>query len=751
MANPQTPSGSIEREEEYLKSLPSLSYGTSSPPSAAQPMHQAEEDYFKNLPSLESTPVPPPSPAAPQVPFGEDIKRAAQAGAARGALSLVGLPGDIESLGRLGLRKLGYDVAAESALPTGAQVISGAERAFPSIQETTQYKPQGELAKYIKSGAEFLPAAVIPGGALGLGARAAGAVGAGLASRGVEQFLEKTPLEGTGYQTAGQLGAALAGGMAGSGLYGKVAGAGKTLLSPSTVASERLGQTMSRDVTAATARGQIPAAIEEGLPPAALAGTQTQRLIREASGRAGEATQGAFNQAIQDFRSQAVPKLQSHIDEIVGRGTPVNALAEMDALASRVREVNNRNYTRVMALPEAQVISPAAITSAETRLRTMFGDQFVNDIGRSMIARGESPSSVGLIQTGRNFKIAPTGASLKFWDEAKQYVDDSINKLYDPVTKAPKPGTGSEISTLQALKKSITDPLDKIVTEYPKIRFEGAELYGARNAMDAGYRYFGDKASKSLNLKQNLASNKLTPEQRADFAYGYAGAYRDMLDKNPSAALGLFTGKNSPLEIRKAQFALGNEMANQMIARANAQFLNSKVKELAGAPSPSGYWGAAAAGGIGAEVLATIARGGEFALQNALAFNVSPSMIAGALLASTAKGIYTARERRIAEEIIRQAADPNSWSRLGGLMAKNQDARSFMNKLITTSRRTAPVAVTEPQQSAEERPKRASGGAVNLKALANAARKAVTKSTEDLLKTPDEHVVKALEIANRHI
>lgn len=49
------------------------------------------------------------------------------------------------------------------------------------------------------------------------------------------------------------------------------------------------------------------------------------------------------------------------------------------------------------------------------------------------------------------------------------------------------------------------------------------------------------------------------------------------------------------------------------------------------------------------------------------------------------------------------------------------------------------------------RTQRATGGAVNLTALANAARKAVTKSTEELLETPDEHVVKALEIANRHI
>lgn len=49
------------------------------------------------------------------------------------------------------------------------------------------------------------------------------------------------------------------------------------------------------------------------------------------------------------------------------------------------------------------------------------------------------------------------------------------------------------------------------------------------------------------------------------------------------------------------------------------------------------------------------------------------------------------------------------------------------------------------------RPARATGGAVNLRALANMARKAVTKSTENLLRAPDEHVVKALEVANRQI
>jgi hypothetical protein len=46
---------------------------------------------------------------------------------------------------------------------------------------------------------------------------------------------------------------------------------------------------------------------------------------------------------------------------------------------------------------------------------------------------------------------------------------------------------------------------------------------------------------------------------------------------------------------------------------------------------------------------------------------------------------------------------------------------------------------------------RATGGAVNLKALAKSAKHHVTSSTERLLNTDDETVAKALEVANQHI
>jgi hypothetical protein len=49
------------------------------------------------------------------------------------------------------------------------------------------------------------------------------------------------------------------------------------------------------------------------------------------------------------------------------------------------------------------------------------------------------------------------------------------------------------------------------------------------------------------------------------------------------------------------------------------------------------------------------------------------------------------------------------------------------------------------------RPARARGGAVNLHALAKAAKKHVTTSTEQLLNEHDDTVAKALEVANKHI
>jgi hypothetical protein len=59
--------------------------------------------------------------------------------------------------------------------------------------------------------------------------------------------------------------------------------------------------------------------------------------------------------------------------------------------------------------------------------------------------------------------------------------------------------------------------------------------------------------------------------------------------------------------------------------------------------------------------------------------------------------------------------------------------------------------VFENTRAAGGRTTRATGGAVNLMALSKAAKKHVTRSTEDLLNESDDTVARALEVANKHI
>lgn len=731
-----------DQEQKEPAPSPSQQAPISASPRAQEPAIP-ERGTIAFSPSMMEAPSPPTA-----LPFGEEVKQAAKTGLARGALQLVGLPGEIEGLGRAGARYFGYDVGAEPMLPTSQRVISTVEGYSPSAKELLSFKPEGEVAKYIKSAAEFLPSAVIPGGQIGLGARAAGAIGAGLASHGVEHALRNTGAAGTGYETAGQLGAALAGGMAGTGAAQRAVNLARGFVSPGSAALDRAASAAAKDMSAATMKQDLPTAISQGVPPAAIAGTQYGSLLKQASKRAGEETQGTFNTAVKEFRREAAPSIQKHIDNVIGSGTPIDALKKIDEYSSSVSKLNDANYSRVMALPEAQVIPPAAVRPIENRIRTVFGPDFINEIGRNMAARGEDIVSAGLIQKGRNFQIAPGGASLRFWDDVKGYIDDSINKLYDPVTRAPKPGTNSQISALMSLKKGLTtDTLDKIVKEYPKIRFEGAELYGARNAIDAGYRYFNDKQFGKIISKEKFAESKLNPAQKSEFAYGYAGALRDLLQNKPEDALSMFSGKNAAQEIRKARFALGNDVANDLVGRTHAQFLNSKIKELAGSPEGGGF----ARAGLTAGVLAEIAASGQMALQNLLAFQPSISAISAVVLGSLGKAAYNARERRIAEEIIRQAADPATWGKLGDLIARNKEAQSVMNKLIEASRRTAPV-IAAPE---EVRPQRASGGRVNMAdqimAQIDKARKELQSETGALLNHDDETVVKALKVANERI
>jgi hypothetical protein len=138
---------------------------------------------------------------------------------------------------------------------------------------------------------------------------------------------------------------------------------------------------------------------------------------------------------------------------------------------------------------------------------------------------------------------------------------------------------------------------------------------------------------------------------------------------------------------------------------------------------------------------------------------MSPGAITAAVLGGAARAAYTVRERRIAEQVLKLAADPSKAPELGRLVAQNKDAQSFLAKFYNTARRIPPVTASsqENTQARGGRIHRASGGrltgittAAMLMAAAERAKKGHGKATEPLLNQPDEAITRALAIANQH-
>jgi hypothetical protein len=707
--------------------------------SAPAPAPESGGSVFDQFDTSTERPVP-------NVGLGEDLARTALAKGTRGVAAIPGLPGDIASL----------TGTPNKYLPTTQDIINRVGSIDPRVKEALDYKPVHDVSRYVGNVAEFAPSALIPVGGVGLGARLAGAAGAGLATQAVEDYMKDKPEQGTGYELAAKLGAGLAGGLSAQKATQAIGGLGRGVITPQAEAARQLASTISRDAVIggpSGAKAGVAEAIGSGIAPGAVGGTGTQALIEKAGARARPEVQQAYNTAIEEFQRSSVPNIQNTMETLIGR--PVKLFDEQEALAQRIREVNNANYSRVMALPQAQNIPTRNLQDVIDRLPKGTMDKVFDNLRQE---KGINLADYGLIRTTKGWAIPPQGASLRFWDELKQQLDDAIGSNIDAVTKSVKPGSAKEVARLTSTKKDLINVLDRAVPDYKDIRFEGSQLYGSRNAIEAGEKFFSD--TKKYDAKK--AYVKTLPEnQREDFAYGYLGAFREKLDKDPKGALAFYQGKNAGFNIDKLRFALGEERANKLLGQVTAEYLNSSMKALSGkeASTIPGLLGAGATGAV----LGEAAVMGENLLQG-LSMMGSTSAMVGALSAAAGKAALNWKERRIGEEILRLAATPEGWERVGKLVQDDPNARSFVMKAMRGIAKSAPsVESTVSNQPPQERAfggriARASGGRLggvmtvdDLMAAAERAKKDHGKNTEPLLDEPDEHITRALEVAKRHL
>ena len=138
---------------------------------------------------------------------------------------------------------------------------------------------------------------------------------------------------------------------------------------------------------------------------------------------------------------------------------------------------------------------------------------------------------------------------------------------------------------------------------------------------------------------------------------------------------------------------------------------------------------------------------------------LSPSGILRAAVAGAGaagvKLVFDAVERKVAERALPLALsqDPNDLMILAKMVEKEPATSRVLEKLNSA------MTVGAPQyEKAKERTGRATGGKVGRKttaetliAMANRARKKIQNDTKPILEEPDEIVVSALKVANKHI
>jgi hypothetical protein len=105
--------------------------------------------------------------AAPKEPvsWGEwleqgaaDVAKSTGSGLVKGAVALPGIAGDIEQLGRAGLRYAGADVSPDSFITNSEDMKRHAHDWVPALDPALEYKPQTTAGEYAQTIGEFAPA-----------------------------------------------------------------------------------------------------------------------------------------------------------------------------------------------------------------------------------------------------------------------------------------------------------------------------------------------------------------------------------------------------------------------------------------------------------------------------------------------------------------------------------------------------------------------------------------------------------------
>lgn len=735
------------------------------------------------LPSLKN--APPPAPGVL-----EDVSKTAEAAAPRAAAgTILGGPGSVETFVTKELPEMarsGYlygkeklDIispaereraAAQPIYPSetpeqkaglraplsGLPTYKGVEQeikkqAGKELPEFLGYEPKTAPGKLTEAGIVGAVQAA-PGGLAGLGSRMLLGAGAGAGGELAGQLFE-----GHGGEESARLAGSLVGALgasAGSHALGKITNAIRSLASDN-AARENIAKAFAQDLErgqTSFSPEQIRDAIDRGEPVSVfdMAGPEGKKLISQYADVSPANRQRAadYNRFLEDRRVDAGSRISGYLGNILG--TNIDAATLTNAVEKAGSITRDNVYKLMRSDPSASIIS----------LKDIGGDLIARPLFKEAMKEAEKTAAnnpgwnikvpsftaaredlVGLEKVQRPAKDIP--GNISYWNQVKIELDAKINQ-------AKRSGDTSALASAQSLKRELVDRLDNIVPLYKKARDVASETFQASSAPEAGYDFFGK--TNQFKLKDiRDAFLQYSPAQKDLFAQGFASRIHDEALAGRITSLNNKFTKDRNFQDR-VKLALGNDMYSAMKAKVASENLLSKAQEvkfLAEKITPT-----AAAIGTAGTVAAT-----EAAMAGLSPGSIVRAAMAGAAAAGT-KVVFNSVERTIAERALPLALSQNPADLRK--FAKMIEEEPVTNKVIEKLNDAFSVAVPAYERAHEKsndqnpRPGRAHGGAVGMNAdalirMAERSKKRIQNSTQEMLNEPDEHVVRALKIANGNV
>jgi hypothetical protein len=634
----------------------------------------------------------------------------------------------------------------------GMSTIPQMEQRVKEAAPFTQYEPQTYPGQVLGEAARFGAQGLV-GGVAGLPGR----LGIGMAAgAGSEMLGQEGRQAGPMNEAIGRFIGAIGGGLGFAGAS-KIARDfapgyfGKT--------EARVFDTLAEEMQSGTASmtpDQLRLAVEQGLriTPFEVGGPKTRALLNQYAARTPESLRTAdlFNRRIQDVNNQVHARFQQFADDVAG--FPVDA-------ASYAKAVRNQDASEIAQLYRVAQSNPMAVNIPTNDLWQVWSSPSFQ-----MAAKKAADTAADVPSWGIRVPTQGVNGNLPFYDQVKKELD-VIGGM------AKRSGDTTMLARVTDINNRLKSYLDQRIPEYTAARDKASESFGARNAVEAGYNFLNTSQKTGRTMMDEMsrreiatAFNSYSPQQQAQFRAMNVGRIANIASE-PGGVQRLYKMFNeNPHFESNMRVVMGDDLYQVTKGRVIAETVQS---EVARAAEMARLYSRVAPGGTDRSLTSATAAAVPVALMEMSMMGGMPTGItAGAAtagyLTSKVNSIYgNAAERAMAKNIIPMltSTEPAIQRRLAEI-ASTGAGRDVLGKMTTFLQNQSIQAekllsdklAEEESQFQEQRLTRQSGGrtvrnvAESLMDQIDRARKEFQKETNGLLQHDDEHIVKALKIAN---